>query len=99
ASALVGVNALGEGLGLVDLDAPAQVVVPQVQAMRVFVGYAGWSAGQLASEIADGAWEVVDASSADPFSHDSATMWRDVVLRQRGPISWLATYTPTPECN
>ncbi|CAN5500616.1 YqgE/AlgH family protein [soil metagenome] len=99
ASVLVGVNSLGQGLGLVDLDAPAQVVVTQVEAMRVFVGYAGWTRGQLADEIYDGAWHVVEARSGDPFYLDTATLWRDVVVRQRGPVSWLATHTPTPERN
>ncbi len=96
---LVGVNMLGRGFGLVDLDAPAEVVVPQVEAMRVFVGYAGWTGGQLAGEIADGAWEVADALTADPFRLDTAAMWRDVVVRQREPVSWLATYTSTPGHN
>ncbi|MGB3186750.1 MAG: YqgE/AlgH family protein [Ornithinimicrobium sp.] len=98
-TALVGVNVLGQGLGLVDLDAPSEVVIPQIEAMRVFVGYAGWTGGQLAGEIADGAWEVADTLTADPFCLDAAAMWRDVVVRQRGPISWLATYTATPGHN
>jgi putative transcriptional regulator len=28
---------------------------------RFFIGYAGWSAGQLETEIEEGAWEVVPA--------------------------------------
>ena len=44
------------GVGTIDLDGdPALLTVRQV---RVFAGYAGWSAGQLESELADGAWAV-----------------------------------------
>jgi len=96
---MVGVNALGGGIGLVDLDAPAEVVMAQVDAMRVYVGYAGWTAGQLSGEIDDGAWQVVDAEPDDPFWPDTSAMWRSVLARQRNPVSWLTTHTAHPEQN
>jgi putative transcriptional regulator len=96
---MVGVNALSEGVGLVDLDAPVEVVMPQVNAMRVYVGYAGWTAGQLVGEIDEGAWQVVDADPDDPFWPDTSQMWRAVLARQRNPVSWLTTYTAHPDHN
>lgn len=99
AESMVGVNVLSEGVGLVDLDAPVEVVMPQVNAMRVYVGYAGWTAGQLVGEIDEGAWQVVDADPDDPFWPDTSQMWRAVLARQRNPVSWLTTYTAHPDHN
>ena len=39
-----------------------------VQALRLFAGYAGWGPGQLAGELAVGAWWVFDALIRDAFS-------------------------------
>lgn len=96
---VVGVDRIAEGIGLLDLDAPAELIVPQVQAMRVFVGYAGWVPGQLRDEIDAGAWQVVDAEPSDAFRAVADTLWRDVVMRQRDSVAWLSTYTETPESN
>ncbi|MGB3828861.1 MAG: YqgE/AlgH family protein [Ornithinimicrobium sp.] len=96
---VVGVNLLGGGVGLVDLDAPAEAILPQVRALRVYVGYAGWTPGQLADEVEQGAWQVVDAQPRDPFGADAAALWRTVLMRQRNRLSWLATYTEHPERN
>ncbi|MGB6021967.1 MAG: YqgE/AlgH family protein [Ornithinimicrobium sp.] len=98
-TAVVGVNLLGGGVGLVDLDAPAEVVVPQVRSLRVYVGYAGWTPGQLSEEIDGGAWHVVDADPQDAFRPDAEPLWREVLMRQRNKTSWLATYTDNPEHN
>ncbi len=38
-------------LGLVDLDAPPGLLAPAIASLRVYAGYAGWSAGQLSAEI------------------------------------------------
>ena len=48
-------------VGLVDLDAPPEVLAAEVSRLRIFAGYAGWGAGQLEDELAEGAWYVVDA--------------------------------------
>jgi putative transcriptional regulator len=36
--------------------------------LRLFVGYAGWSAGQLESELAEEAWLTIPAKPEDVFS-------------------------------
>jgi putative transcriptional regulator len=47
--------------GLVDLDAPVEIMASAVSSLRIFAGYAGWGAGQLEAEIEEGAWYVVPA--------------------------------------
>ena len=48
-------------VGMVDLDDP-----PELHRLRVFVGYAGWAAGQLDGELEEEAWIVEDAHPDDP---------------------------------
>ncbi|WP_237565588.1 YqgE/AlgH family protein [Ornithinimicrobium cavernae] len=94
----LGISVLFGGLALVDLDAPPPVVVPEVSGLRIYVGYAGWSAGQLEEELIEGAWYVVEREPRDPF-HDSADLWRDVLVRQRNSLSLVANHTHHPEQN
>lgn len=95
----LGVRRVSGRLGVVDLDAPPEVVSPAVAGMRVFAGYAGWSPDQLETEIDDGAWYVVDAVATDAFSSAAEHLWRTVLRRQAGPLSWLATYPADPTMN
>ncbi|HZY07442.1 MAG TPA: YqgE/AlgH family protein, partial [Ilumatobacteraceae bacterium] len=65
-------------------------VADEVGRVRLFRGYAGWAAGQLDGEIAAGAWMVFDALRDDVFHPDPEDLWRLVLRRQRGRVSWLA---------
>jgi putative transcriptional regulator len=95
----LGIKHLFGGLGLVDLDAPPNLVAPEVAGMRIFAGYAGWSAGQLEGEIAAGSWYVVDAESGDAFTDEPDELWRRVLRRQRGPLRWVAWFPADPSMN
>jgi putative transcriptional regulator len=46
--------------------------------LRVYAGYAGWAAGQLASELKAGAWVVGPARASAIFSDDPSTLWPEV---------------------
>jgi putative transcriptional regulator len=74
-----------------DLTADPALVAGEVAGMRVFRGYAGWGPGQLESEIEAGAWLVLDSEPGDVFSHEPGELWRTVLRRQPGRLSWLAT--------
>src|SRR5699024_10934631 len=87
------------GLGVVDLDGPAQVLGGALGAFRDFVGYTGWSSGQLAGEIDEGAWYVVDASAADVFTTEPEALWSRVLRRQGGDLALLSTYPDDPSMN
>jgi putative transcriptional regulator len=87
------------GLGLVDLDAPPELVVPALEGLRIFAGYAGWGPGQLEAEIAEGAWWVLDAEPGDAFADEPERLWRDVLRRQGGSLALLATYPDDPSHN
>ena len=94
-----GIMPLFGEIGVVDLDAPPEIVMPQVSAIRVFAGYSGWSAGQLEGEIAAGAWLVTDARPGDPFVPAPEIVWRMVLRRTGGSAAWIATYPEDPRLN
>lgn len=95
----MGTRRIFGGTGVLDLDAPAPLVVPELGGLRIFVGYSGWGAGQLEEELAQGAWFVVPRETRDVFDDDPGTLWRRVLLRQRSTLSFVTTWTDTPEMN
>jgi putative transcriptional regulator len=46
---------------------------------RIFMGCAGWGAGQLECELARGDWMVHDASDEFVFHEDAYCVWEDLV--------------------
>ncbi len=53
------------------------------QQVKMFAGYAGWSAGQLESEMERDAWLTYPANLDLVFHADPENLWR-TVLRQKG---------------
>lgn len=47
--------------------------------VRVYSGYAGWSPGQLASEIERGGWHVARADPSSIFSMAPDTLWEQLI--------------------
>lgn len=47
--------------------------------LRLFLGYAGWGAGQLESELAEGAWLMAPLTRAVVFETAADAMWERVV--------------------
>jgi putative transcriptional regulator len=86
-------------LGLVDLEAPPGLLSAAIARLRVYAGYAGWGAGQLQSEIDEGAWYVLPADPADAFSDSPARLWPAVLRRQGGELAYVATYPDDPTQN
>jgi putative transcriptional regulator len=78
-------------LGMVDLDGSPDDFLGRLGALRIYAGYAGWGAGQLDGEIAEGSWHVVPAQPSDLFSGQPDRLWHDILRRQPPPLSMLAT--------
>lgn len=95
----VGWKRLYGRLGLVDLDAPPELLMGGLEALRIFAGYAGWSPGQLEVEIKDGGWYVVDAVPGDAFAAEPAGLWRRVLRRQPDELAMVATFPDDPTMN
>ncbi len=95
----VGFREVTGQLGLIDLDTPVELVGDSIDSMRIFAGYAGWGAEQLAAEVEEGSWYVVAARADDVFREDPSDLWRDVMRRQPGELAWHSTRPPDPELN
>ena len=46
-----------------------------------------------------GAWFVVDSLPDDPFDTQPDELWHEVLRRQPGSMSWLASYPDDPTMN
>lgn len=90
---------VSDDIGTVDLDVDPVGSEGELAGVRVFVGYAGWTTGQLEGEIAGGAWWVVDAQPDDAFGARPDDLWRDVLRRQAEPLAFVAAFPPDPEMN
>jgi putative transcriptional regulator len=90
---------LAGNIASADLAADPDSVVSVISALRVFRGYSGWGPGQLEDEIEAGAWLVLDPEPGDVFSVDPTDLWRTVLRRQPGRLSWLATAPDDLETN
>lgn len=102
--ALVGVEppgwrSVGGPVGLTDLDVEPLALAPGISALRIFAGYAGWGASQLAAEISAGAWLVLPGLPDDVFAAPDRDLWRTVLHRQGGRLAMVATYPSDPTLN
>lgn len=84
-------------LGVVDLEADPDLLAPA--SIRIFAGYAGWAAGQLETEIAEGSWFVVEGFASDALDPDPPTLWRRVLARQPGRMRVFAGFPDDPSLN
>ncbi|GAA4696930.1 YqgE/AlgH family protein [Nocardioides conyzicola] len=95
----VGFRSVNGRLGLVDLDAPVELLEGSLAGLRIFAGYAGWGAAQLDGEIEEGSWYVVPGEIGDAFRTDTSDLWREVLRRQPGEMAWHSTRPADPELN
>ena len=81
-----------ESVVMVDLDDQ-----PELHRLRIYVGYAGWGAGQLDGELEQEAWIVEEAHPDDPFR--DGDLWSEVLARKGGEFALLARMPADPSVN
>ena len=88
-------------LGIIDLDVPVDALVPHLQALRIYAGYAGWSPGQLEDELDRGSWAVVRPGDivTDAFLADPERLWSAVLRRAGGSLAWWPLCPSDPGLN
>ena len=58
-----------------------------VQNRRLFAGFAGWTPGQLQSELARDDWFVLPATAQLVFRNDTSGLWEELVRKARGRVA------------
>ena len=85
-----------------DSDALVQILESSpdpASRVRIFSGYAGWSAGQLQSEMEIRSWIVGTAQAPLVFGVDAEEMWSEA-LRRLGPrYEYMTTMPIDPRVN
>lgn len=67
--------------------------------LKVFAGYAGWSPGQLDSEMEREAWITHDATLDLVFDDDPSTLWQRILRLKGGILRLLADAPEDPAAN
>lgn len=67
--------------------------------LKVFAGYAGWSPGQLESEMARQAWITHPADLELIFDDDPDTLWRRILKLKGGLFALIADAPEDPSRN
>jgi putative transcriptional regulator len=83
----------------VGLDEANELMGHDPQAIRAFVGYAGWGAGQLEAEMKQNAWLVHKLTAQSLQPDRLPTVWFDI-MRSLGPwYKFLAAAPDDPSLN
>lgn len=90
-------RAAGAGVCVVDLDSLTEE--EPFHPLQLFVGYAGWSAGQLEQELARDDWLVVPSDPYDVLGTDPEAVWAKVMRRQSDLTRLWATLPDTVAAN
>ncbi|MGZ4436576.1 MAG: YqgE/AlgH family protein [Nocardioides sp.] len=95
----VGFRRLYGDVGIIDLDTPAELLVPALTGLRVFAGYAGWAGDQLEAELDAESWYVVPSAPGDVLGASPEGLWSRVLRRQPGELAWVSTRPTDPTLN
>jgi putative transcriptional regulator len=67
--------------------------------IRFFLGYSGWSPGQLEQEMRDNSWIVTPAMYRHIFQTPHDALWKEVMRSMGGIYSTMAGYPENPTLN
>jgi putative transcriptional regulator len=86
-------------IGFPPSDVEPEDLSDAVTRARVFAGYAGWGAGQLDAEVAEGDWIHQAALPEDVFTQTPEELWGSVLARKGGSYALLARMPLDPSLN
>lgn len=67
--------------------------------IRFFLGYSGWTPGQLQEEIDKNVWIVNNNAANKLFNLEADTLWRSILRQMGGKYKVLANYPVDPRLN
>jgi putative transcriptional regulator len=70
-----------------------------VNKIRFFIGYSGWSDGQLSNELKEKSWLTVEADRKVVFHKDADEIWKESLKLLGGDYEQLVNYPIDPQLN
>lgn len=67
--------------------------------IRFFIGYSGWSPGQLEDEMEENAWLVAESKDHFVFDEDDETLWAGVVKSMGKRYEHIVNFPQDPNMN
>ena len=68
--------------------------------IKFFMGYSGWTPGQLENEIVENSWIVAEkCSPATLFENNEHNMWKEVVISLGQRFAHIANFPENPQLN
>lgn len=67
--------------------------------IRFFLGYSGWSKGQLANEMKSETWLIIENYQDDLFDLEANSLWRLVLRSKGGKFKEISNYPTDPRLN
>lgn len=67
--------------------------------IRFFIGYSGWSDGQLSDELKEKAWLTVQATRKLIFHNDHTEIWKDSLKLLGGDYEMMINFPIDPQLN
>jgi len=67
--------------------------------IRFFIGYSGWSDGQLHSELEEKSWLTVKATRKLVFHRDYTELWKDSLKQLGGDYEIMINFPIDPQLN
>ncbi|MBX0289623.1 YqgE/AlgH family protein [Hymenobacter sp. HSC-4F20] len=67
--------------------------------VRLYVGYSGWTAGQLAAEVQENVWIVHPNAAGKVFTLDTDAFWQSILREKGGRFRVLSNYPTDPRLN
>lgn len=67
--------------------------------IRFYIGYSGWSTGQLNDELKDNSWIISPAKASHIFEKSYTILWKQVMKEMGGIYSTMAGYPENPTLN
>ena len=87
------------GVGFVGAGADPEELARSIVRARVFAGFAGWSPGQLETELERDDWILEPARADDVFTEVPDDLWSDVLERKGGQYALVARMPVDPSVN
>lgn len=67
--------------------------------VRFYIGYSGWSEGQLADELKEKSWLTTGGNKKLVFHNNTNLIWQDALKQMGGKYAQLVNYPIDPQLN